>query len=248
MLGSSSTTRIGPALHTAFIVASGRRINVMRRVKGTVKAPVRRQAAVGPGDRAEPGGDWASGVRTNVSRSTATSPNCGLVALGPLEVVEQRPVEVAAHVEAVVEAAADALERLGDVRDARARRRRCRCRSRSRTSGTPVTSAAWRIDDLERLRPVLVAHRLDDRRRRPRVRSAARRVRCGCACTPARRRSRRRARPRGTGPRACARARSHAVLAAFGRPPVAPSRRVRPTGKSPGPPLITSYDAPVRGA
>src|SRR5207248_6320030 len=40
------------------------------------------------------------------------------VAERPLEVVEQRPVEVAQHVEAVVEAPSDAAERLGDVQHA----------------------------------------------------------------------------------------------------------------------------------
>ena len=58
------------------------------------------------------------GVRSKVVRSHSHEAEPGPVPEGPLEVVEQRPVRVAAHVDAVVDAVEDALERGADVADA----------------------------------------------------------------------------------------------------------------------------------
>ncbi len=57
-------------------------------------------------------------MRANVWRSTAIKPELRPVSEGPLEIVEERPVEVAADVDAVLETAPDALERVVHVRDA----------------------------------------------------------------------------------------------------------------------------------
>ncbi len=57
------------------------------------------------------------------------------VAERPLEVVHERPVEVAADVEPVVDGPRDAGERVTEVRDPSLVVRRCRSRSRSRTPG-----------------------------------------------------------------------------------------------------------------
>ena len=51
------------------------------------------------------------GVRTKVVAVERDEAERGPVAEGPLEVVEQRPVRVAAHVDAVVEAVEHAVER-----------------------------------------------------------------------------------------------------------------------------------------
>ena len=74
--------------------------------------------ALASGDRRRATQADGLGVRTKVVAVDGDEPELGPVAPRPLEVVEQRPVEVAAHVEAVGEAAADAFERLGHVRDA----------------------------------------------------------------------------------------------------------------------------------
>ena len=102
----------------------------------------------------------AFGVRSNVVAVAVDDAEAGPVAEGPLEVVEQAPVRVAAHVDAVVEAVEHALER-GRARTS------IRCASSSvpmpfsvtRIGTSPfVYSHARRIVRLQRLGVVLVAH------------------------------------------------------------------------------------------
>src|SRR5262249_13631770 len=70
--------------------------------------------AVGAADVPEPAAARLHGASLSLAVD-GHEPECRAVAERPLEVVEQGPVEVAAHVDAVVETAADAPQRLGYV-------------------------------------------------------------------------------------------------------------------------------------
>src|SRR5919106_5999199 len=113
--------------------------------------------AVRPRDLAEPAGArlHGAGLRLAVDGDQAER---RAVAERPLEVVEQRPVEVAAHVEAVVQAATHATQRLADVLDALV------VIGRADPVLGHVDGRAGSLDRapdrrLERLGPELIAHR-----------------------------------------------------------------------------------------
>ena len=111
---------------------------------------------VGAGDGAEPLGRRLD--RPLLSGAVdADQTEAGHVAERPLEVVEQRPVEVAAHVEAVVETTAHPAERVGHVADP------LRVVGRADAVLGHVHGRAGDLGrvpdaDLQRLGPVLVAH------------------------------------------------------------------------------------------
>src|SRR5438034_10764753 len=126
MLGSSSTTTMVPFWScTAPIVPflSPEGAPGPMRIRETLCAPQVRimgtsgVEAVCTRDLSQPAGARLHGARLGLAIDRDEAERRP-VPERPLEVVEQRPVEVAAYVEAVIEAVADAAQRFRDVLDA----------------------------------------------------------------------------------------------------------------------------------